>query len=122
MMNLVIDGILNRHHAWHFPLPERFVNLAESFGGNLPELFVQLSSLLVPNLQKLALGRWLGPLKLLPFACGHAFCNRHSHSNKLPGHLGEWPHAADRKLKQLLLRERLNRLPSEIPVSMPVLQ
>src|SRR5277367_2616867 len=120
MMYLVIDAVLNCRQPGSLPLTERLVHFAEPVRWNLREPLVQLRGLLIPKAEKFAFAGWLFRFELFPLPGRHAVYDRNSHANELPSHLGKRPHAAHRKLKELVFRESLDRPARQPPVSLPV--
>ena len=95
MMNLIVDGVLNRCLSGAFPPPKCFVNFTKPVWRDVGEFRVELLCLRIPELEKLALGGGLGVRVFDPLASGYAVDDGYCHADKLQGHLPKGTHAAN---------------------------
>ena len=63
MVDLIVDGVLDRVDAPAFPLSEGLVDLAEAVRWNLRKHCVKALGGFIPDTQQLTLSSYVGPLK-----------------------------------------------------------
>src|ERR1039457_2590051 len=120
MMNLVVDGVLNRCQSGSLPPPKCFVNFTEPVWRDVGELRVEFLRLRIPELEQLTLGGGLGAFVVDPLSSGYAVDDGYCHADKLHGQLCEGTHSTYGKRKQLILRKRFDGFASNPPVALPV--